>query len=64
VSVPATVAKTKRATEASGGKTRFAHVRRTSNQYLKLAFSEAVNVVVCNRRHPACKTMYVCQIYN
>ena len=49
---------------ASGGKTRFGHMRKPSNQYLKWAFIEAANVVVRHRRHPAWKTKYVCQIYD
>jgi transposase len=49
---------------ASGGKTRFGHMRKPSNQYLKWAFIEAANVVVRHRHHPAWKTKYVCQIYD
>lgn len=49
---------------ASGGKTRFGHMRKPSSQYLKWAFIEAANVVVRHRRHPAWKTKYVCQIYD
>ena len=49
---------------ASGGKTRFGHMRKPSNQYLKWAFIEAANVVVRHRRHPAWKTKYVCRVYN
>jgi len=49
---------------ASGGKTRFGHMRKPSNQYLKWAFLEAANVVVRHRRHPAWKVTYVCQIYD
>jgi transposase len=47
----------------SGGKTRFGHMRKPSNQYLKWAFIEAANVVVRHRHHPAWKVTYVCQIY-
>jgi len=49
---------------ASGGKTRFGHMRKPCNQYLKWAFIEAANVVVRHRHHPAWKTKYVCQIYD
>jgi len=49
---------------ASGGKTRFGHMRKPSNQYLKWAFVEAANVVVRHRRHPAWKTKYVCRVYD
>jgi len=49
---------------ASGGKTRFGHMRKPSNQYLKWAFIEAANVVVRHRHHPAWKTKYVCRIYD
>jgi len=48
---------------ASGGKTRFGHMRKPSNQYLKWAFVEAANVVVRHRHHPAWKTKYVSQVY-
>jgi len=41
---------------ASGGKTRFGHMRKPSNQYLKWAFIEAANVVVRHRHHPAWET--------
>ncbi len=49
---------------ASGGKTRFGHMRKPSNQYLKWAFIEAANVVVRHRRHPSWKGKYVCHIYD
>jgi len=49
---------------ASGGKTRFGHMRKPSSQYLKWAFIEAANVVVRHRHHPAWKTKYVCQVYD
>ncbi len=49
---------------ASGGKTRFGHMRKPCNQYLKWAFVEAANVVVRHRHHPAWKIKYVCQIYD
>jgi transposase len=49
---------------ASGGKTRFGHMRKPCNQYLKWAFIEAANVIVRHRHHPAWKTKYVCQIYH
>jgi transposase len=49
---------------ASGGKTRFGHMRKPSSQYLKWAFIEAANVVVRHRHHPAWKTNYVCQVYD
>ena len=49
---------------ASGGKTRFGHMRKSSNQYLKWAFIEAANVVVRHRHHPAWKTKYVCRVYD
>ena len=49
---------------ASGGKTRFGHMCKSSNQYLKWAFIEAANVVVRHRHHPAWKTKYVCQVYD
>lgn len=49
---------------ASGGKTRFGHMRKACNQYLKWAFIEAANVVVRHRRHAAWKTKYVCQVYD
>lgn len=48
---------------ASGGKTRFGHMRKPCSQYLKWAFIEAANVVVRHRHHPAWKTKYVCQVY-
>jgi transposase len=48
---------------ASGGKTRFGHMRNPCNQYLKWAFIEAANVVVRHRHHPAWKGKYVCQVY-
>jgi transposase len=48
---------------ASGGKTRFGHMRKPSNQYLKWAFIEAANVVVRHRHHPAWKTKHVSQVY-
>jgi transposase len=48
---------------ASGGKTRFGHLRKPCNQYLKWAFIEAANVVVRHRHHPAWKTKYVSQVY-
>jgi transposase len=46
------------------GKTRFGHMRKPCNQYLKWAFVEAANVVVRHRHHPAWKPKYVCQIYD
>jgi transposase len=49
---------------ASGGKTRFGHMRKPSNQYLKWAFVEAANVVVRHHHHPAWKGKYVCHIYD
>jgi transposase len=49
---------------ASGGKTRFGHMRKPSNQYLKWACIEAANVVVRYRHLPAWKTKYVSQIYD
>lgn len=49
---------------ASGGKTRFGHMRKPCNQYPKWAFIEAANVVVRHRNHPAWKSKYVCQIYD
>jgi len=49
---------------ASGGKTRFGHMRKPSSQYLKWAFIEAANVIVRHRHHPAWKTKYVCQVYD
>jgi transposase len=49
---------------ASGGKTRFGHMRKPCNQYLKWSFIEAANVIVRHRHHPAWKTKYVCQIYD
>jgi len=49
---------------ASGGKTRFGHMRKPCNQYLKWAFIEAANVVARHRHHPAWNTKYVCQIYH
>jgi transposase len=49
---------------ASGGKARFGHMRKPSNQYLKWACIEAANVVVRHRRHPAWKGKYVCLIYD
>jgi transposase len=49
---------------ASGTKTRFGHMRKPSNHYLKWAFIEAANVVVRHRRHPAWKGKYVCHIYD
>jgi len=49
---------------ASGGKTRFGHMRKPCNQYLKWAFIEAANVIVRHRHHPAWKTKYVCQVYD
>jgi transposase len=49
---------------ASGGKTRFGHMRKPSNQYLKWAFIEAANVVVRHRHHPAWKTKYVTRVYD
>jgi transposase len=49
---------------ASGGKTRFGHMRKPSNQYLKWAFVEAANVVVRHRHHPAWKGKYICHIYD
>jgi transposase len=48
---------------ASGAKTRFGHMRKPSNQYLKWAFIEAANVVVRHRRHPAWKPKYVSHVY-
>lgn len=36
---------------ATGGKTRFGHVRSDVNHYLKWAFVEAANVICLNRRH-------------
>jgi transposase len=45
-------------------KTRFGHMRKPCNHYLKWAFIEAANVVVRHRHHPAWKTKYVCQIYD
>jgi transposase len=49
---------------ASGGKTRFGHMRKSCNQYLKWAFIEAANVVVRHRHHPAWKGKYICHIYD
>jgi transposase len=49
---------------ASGGKTRFGHMRKPSNQYLKWALIEAANVVVRHRHHPAWKEKYVCLVYD
>jgi transposase len=49
---------------ASGGKTRFGHMRKPCNQYLKWAFIEAANVVVRHRHHPAWKGKYICHIYD
>jgi len=45
----AAVAKARRATKASGGKTRFGSMRKPSNQHLEWAFIEADNVVVRHR---------------
>ena len=36
---------------ATGGKTRFGHVRSDVNHYPKWAFVEAANVICLNRRH-------------
>ncbi|MGH2619398.1 MAG: transposase, partial [Anaerolineales bacterium] len=52
------------AVHASGGKTRFGHLRKPANQYLKWAFIEAANVIVRHRHHPAWKIKYVCQVYD
>jgi transposase len=49
---------------ASGGKTRFGHMRKPCNQYLKWAFIEAANVVARHRHHPAWKGKYICHIYD
>jgi transposase len=49
---------------ASGGKTRFGHMRKPCNPYLKWAFIEAANVVVRHRHHPAWKGKYVCHVYD
>jgi len=49
---------------ASGGKTRFGHMRKPCNQYFKWAFIEAANVIVRHRHHRAWKTKYVCQVYD
>jgi transposase len=48
---------------ASGGKTRFGHMGKPSNQYLKWTSIEAANVVVRHRHHPAWKTKYMVQIH-
>jgi hypothetical protein len=49
---------------ASGGKTRFGHMRKPCNQYLKWALIEAASIIVRHRHHPAWKTKYVCQIHD
>lgn len=49
---------------ASGGKTRFGHMRKPSNQCLKWAFIVAANVVVRHRQHPAWRTKYVSRVYD
>jgi transposase len=48
---------------SSGGKTRFGHMRKQANQYLKWAFIEAANVVVAHRHHPAWRQKKVSQVY-
>lgn len=48
---------------ASGGKTRYGHMRKQSNQYLKWAFIEAANVIVRHRRHPSWDGRHVCLLY-
>jgi transposase len=48
---------------SSGGKTRYGHMRKQANNYLKWAFIEAANVVVAHRHHPVWRQKKVSQIY-
>jgi len=49
--------------KASGGKIRYGRLRNQSNQYLKWAFIEAVNVVVRQRRHTNWRNKHVTILY-
>ncbi|HEY44519.1 MAG TPA: IS110 family transposase, partial [Anaerolineae bacterium] len=48
---------------SSGGKTRYGHMRKRANNYLKWAFIEGANVVVAHRHHPSWRQKKVCQVY-
>ena len=48
---------------SSGGKTRYGHMRKQANNYLKWAFIEAANVVVAHRHHPSWRQKKVTQVY-
>ena len=48
---------------ASGGKTRYGHMRKESNQYLKWAFIEAANVLVLHQNHPNWEKKHVTTVY-
>lgn len=41
--------------DSSSGKTRYEHMRKQANNYLKWAFIKAANVVVSHRHHPTWK---------
>ena len=49
--------------QASGGKMRYGHMRKQSNQYLKWAFIEAANVVVLHQNHPNWQKKHVTAVY-
>jgi transposase len=48
---------------SSGGKTRYGHMRKQANNYLKWAFIEGANVVVAHRHHPSWRQKKLCQVY-
>jgi transposase len=48
---------------ASGGKPRFSHMCKARKQYLRSAFVEVANALVCLRDDSAWKTKHVCEIH-
>ena len=48
---------------SSGGKTYYGPMRKVSNQYLKWAFVEAANVIVCNHQKLSWKNKHVVRMY-
>lgn len=50
--------------KSSGGKTRYGHLPKQSNHYLKWAFTEAANVTARWRNHPNWKQKHVAQLYD
>jgi transposase len=48
---------------SSGGHTRYGHLRKQSNQYLKWAFIEAANTIVRHHRSPSWHDKHVVRLY-